>query len=247
MRLRAYSYCSRRDRDPDRVHAVVARRVQDHAAPTATDVEQPLAFAKIELATDQVVLGPLRTIERIVLVLEHRTRVGHRRAEEQFVERVGDVVVRGDRRGIARLAVQPAVEFHLFGRRIGWTQATQRPHVGYADRGRGVAQHRQAEVWPVEAIAQRDDREDVAFDVDLAGDVRTGEGQLVGTAGDDAVDAGRAVDANGGRRRRSDRRANRRSTRSRSEGLDRRGRRAVAANSLAHLRCRGPGPASVPL
>src|SRR5207244_672872 len=40
---------------------------------------------------------------------------------------------------------------------------------------------------------------------------------------------------------RSGRRASRRSTRLRSEGLDRRGRRATAANPLAHLRCHGRG------
>ena len=96
-----------RDRDADRVHAVVAGRVQRHAAPTAADVEQPFAFAKVELATDQVVLRPLRPIERIVFVLEHRARIGHRRAEEQFVETIGDVVVRRDGGGVARLAVQP--------------------------------------------------------------------------------------------------------------------------------------------
>ena len=50
-----------------------------------------------------------------------------------------------------------------------------------------------------DAIAQRDDREDVTFDVDLAGDVRAGKCQLAASAGDDAMDRLGTHDAHRGR------------------------------------------------
>ena len=52
-----------RDRDADGAHAVVARRVHDHPAPTAADVEQAHARLERELAADQLVLRGLRGVE----------------------------------------------------------------------------------------------------------------------------------------------------------------------------------------
>ena len=92
----------RRQRDADRLHAVVARRVHDHAAPSAADVEQAHAGAQAELAADQVVLRGLRLLEGGVLGRPHRARVRHRGPEHHSVELVRDVVVVRDRSRVAR-------------------------------------------------------------------------------------------------------------------------------------------------
>ena len=52
-----------REGDADGVHAVVLRRVHDHAAPSAADVEQPHAGLEPELAADQLVLRRLRVFQ----------------------------------------------------------------------------------------------------------------------------------------------------------------------------------------
>ena len=98
-----------RQRDAERLDAVVARGVPDHAAPAAAEVEQALARLEVELAGDQVVLGVLRLLERRVLGREDRAGVGHRGAEDVLVEGVGDVVVVVDRLGVAALGVPQAL------------------------------------------------------------------------------------------------------------------------------------------
>ena len=55
-----------RQRDADGADAVVLGRVQHHAAPAAADVEQPHARLEPELAADELVLGRLRVLERVV-------------------------------------------------------------------------------------------------------------------------------------------------------------------------------------
>ena len=75
--------------------------------PTAPGLSLPLGQA--ELADDEVTLGQLGLFQ-----VEGVTRPGgpvaagvdHRRPEDELVERVADVVVVGDGRGVARLGVQ---------------------------------------------------------------------------------------------------------------------------------------------
>ena len=99
-----------RQRDAERLDAVLPRGVPDHAAPAAADVEQPLAGLEVELAGDQVVLLGLRLLERRVLGRVDRAGVGHRRAEDELVEAVGDVVVVVDHLGVAAHRVPQALD-----------------------------------------------------------------------------------------------------------------------------------------
>ena len=94
----------------ERLDAVLPGGVADHAAPAAADVEQPLPGLEVELAGDQVVLLGLRLLERRVLGREDRAGVGHRRAEDQLVEAVGDVVVVVDHLGVAAHRVPQALD-----------------------------------------------------------------------------------------------------------------------------------------
>ena len=79
--------------DPNNRGAVVLRRVDCHGAPPTTNVEEPHAGLKAELACDEVDLVLLRLLQRVVRRLEDGARVGHRGAQDQLVEAVRDVVV----------------------------------------------------------------------------------------------------------------------------------------------------------
>jgi hypothetical protein len=80
---------------------VVLRGVEQHAAPSASDVEEAHAGLERELAADELVLVGLRSLERRRRVGPHRARVGQRRPEHDPVEVVRHVVVVGDRGGVA--------------------------------------------------------------------------------------------------------------------------------------------------
>ena len=75
--------------------------VAHHAAPPASDVEQPVARLQPQLLEHQPVLVLLRLLERGVGVGIARAGVGHRRPEHPLVEGVRDVVVVVDRLGVA--------------------------------------------------------------------------------------------------------------------------------------------------
>ena len=96
------------ERDAEDADAVVLRRVPDHAAPAAADVEQPHTGLQPDLAGDEVVLVRLRLLEGGVLGREARAGVGHRRSEHPLVERVRHVVVIADRLGVAVARVPQA-------------------------------------------------------------------------------------------------------------------------------------------
>ncbi len=123
-----------REGDAERVHAVLAGGVADHAAPAAAEVEQPLARLQVELAGDEVVLLELRLLERRGLGREDRAGVGHRGAEDQLVEAVGDVVVVVDRLGVAAERVpQPLDGAAQPGRRL-LRRRGRRAQLGEPDR-----------------------------------------------------------------------------------------------------------------
>ena len=107
-----------RQRHADGLHAEVLGGVHRHAAPAAADVEEPHAGPQAELAADQVVLRALRVGQRRLRRGEVGARVGHRLAEEEAVEVVGDVVVVGDRLGVAGARVAGAAQARLLGRRL---------------------------------------------------------------------------------------------------------------------------------
>ena len=56
------------DGDAQDVDAILARRMNREAAPSAADVEDPHARLQIELAADEVELGGLGLLERLVAV-----------------------------------------------------------------------------------------------------------------------------------------------------------------------------------
>src|SRR2546428_386783 len=102
VRLRA------RQRPAVGAHAVVPGRPDREAAPAAPDVEQGLAGAQFELATDVVELVLLGLLQLPVGIAIVRAGVDHERIEEQLVELVRDVVVVGDRPGV----LGSAARFH---------------------------------------------------------------------------------------------------------------------------------------
>ena len=183
---------SLREGDPERVDAVFAGRVHDEPAPATPHVEQAHPWTQAELAAHQVDLLRLRLLERGVRAGEDRAGVGHRRAEDEFVEAVAHVVVVGDGGGVAGLAVPhapspPALHF-LRGRR----QRAQHPR---ADRGEQVAQPRRA-LGPAALTAGLPDRLQglivVAAEVEVAVDVGPGQAQLARRADGMAQRPGRA-------------------------------------------------------
>ena len=158
----------RRDRDADRPHPVVARRVHRHAAPTAPDVEQPLARLQVELAADELVLLLLGAVERIARLLEHRARVRHGRAEHHLVELVRDVVVVLDRRGVALLRVPAAAQVGFLRRR------RQRLEALDADELHERAPLLRVQLEAGERVTELQGFVDVALDVEVARHVGRG-------------------------------------------------------------------------
>ena len=66
--------------------AVLLRRFNQQEAPAAADVEERHALLEVELLEDVVDLVALRLLERVILVLEVRARIAHRRIEPELIE-----------------------------------------------------------------------------------------------------------------------------------------------------------------
>ena len=120
----------------------------------------------------------LRAVEVGLIVGEAGARVRHRRPEHEPVEVVADVVVVGDGGGVAAHRVAPAVEPGLLRRR------RQRPAEDAEPAG-GAHRRRDSRCYRPEvlgrSVAQRlDELEDVAVGVEVTGDVRPRQAQLVG-------------------------------------------------------------------
>ena len=122
-----------RERHAQRAYAVLAGGVAHHRAPAAADVEQPLAGLQRELAGDQVELRRLRLLQRRVGGLVERAGVGHRRAEHQLVEAVGDVVVVRDDLGVARHRVAQPLDGAAPPRQVLLRRRGRRAQVGQAE------------------------------------------------------------------------------------------------------------------
>ncbi len=191
----------RRDRHTHRLHAVVLGCVQDHRTPSAADVEVPHPRAERQLAADEIVFVLLGDLERIGLGLEDGTAVGERGPQHEVVEGVGDVVVTRDGLGITGPGVQSAAELDLLGRRRQWTELRHVAPSGEAEDLGGRPQHASIERGLGDATGNVEEAEDVALDLDVAGDDRPGETELLPSSGDDAphgigrqdVHRGRAV------------------------------------------------------
>src|SRR5690348_5850336 len=79
----------------------------EQAAPAAADVEEPFALPEAELAANMVELGLLRRVEVFLPGREVAAGIDHVAVEPEPVERVRDVVMVADRRGITALRVAP--------------------------------------------------------------------------------------------------------------------------------------------
>ena len=149
-----------------------------------------------ELAADELVLRGLRVLQRRRPAIDHdRARVGHRGPEHDPVEVVRDVVVVRDRGGVAFLRVAPAVQAGLLGRRRERPQSRPAP----ASRSRALEPLLRAELYVGEVVAEREHREDVALDVELAGHVRATKPELAGRGDEPSEHGGGADQERGGR------------------------------------------------
>ena len=164
-----------RDGHAHHLHPVVSGGVAGHGTPPAAHVQQALAGTEAELAADQVVLGGLGLGQVGVRWVEQGARVGHGPAEHQLVEAVGDVVVVADRLGVAADGVQADAALRHLLRGRG-----QRPQILQVQQTGQLQQLGGREPGRGDALLQPEQLEDVAFDVDVTGDVGPGEAQLAG-------------------------------------------------------------------
>ena len=172
---------------------MVLGSVEEHAAPAAADVEQAHPRLEPELPADQLVLVGLRLLERARGVGPHRARVRHGGAEHAAVEVVRDVVVVRDGGGVALLRMAPAVESRLLGR-LRHRLERARP-----DEPEGCHPLRGSELHVRQVVAQRERSEDVALQVEVAGDVGPPEAELARRL-HDAAQRGGGTDLQRGRR-----------------------------------------------
>src|SRR5262249_55576316 len=90
--LRKFQLCST-ERDPECMDAVVPDRMDDQAAPTATDVEQPLPDFEAKFAADVIQFPRLGGIKILVGTLEMASGINHISIKPECVEVIGNVVV----------------------------------------------------------------------------------------------------------------------------------------------------------
>ena len=86
-----------RQRDAMADDAIVLGGMDQHRAPAAADVEQPVARLQPELAADMVELVCLRLVDAIGEIREVAAAVDHALVEEEPVEGVRNIVVMLDR------------------------------------------------------------------------------------------------------------------------------------------------------
>ncbi len=172
------------ERDADDVHAVLACRVDGHGAPAASDVEEPLSPRQTELAADEFELVVLGLLQGGVRGGPVGARVDHRRAEDDLVEVVADVVVVADGALVGALGVQVVGSADLLAGRRGWPRQPGDPHqAACGGPYLGVPQHlhQAAGVLPALPDQLRHEVEggvQVPLDVQVAGDPGPREPQL---------------------------------------------------------------------
>ena len=152
---------------------MVRRGVDGHRAPAAADVEQPPAgpLVEPELAADQLVLGGLGVGEVHAGVGEPGARVRHRRPEHEPVEVVADVVVVADGLGVAPQRVAPALAGGPPRAAVGSGAAEQAELARRPRRRPGRPSRPKRMSSGVTSRSDGDQLEEVAVDVEVAGDV----------------------------------------------------------------------------
>ena len=153
--------------------------IEPQPQPTSSS-RAPGRSCEPELAADQLVLGRLgRRSRSVSSVDEPGARVRHRRAEHEPVEVVADVVVVADggRRRDATECRPPCSRASSGGAGRGGPQQAEQ---------RAAATSRCGERRPARGACRVDDRQhhgeqlvEVAVDVEVAGDVRPGQAELV--------------------------------------------------------------------
>ena len=87
------------------VGAVPRGGVDREAAPAGADLDDAVTGAQPQLAADRFELCDRGLFERGRVVREDAAGVGHRRVEHELIERIAEIVVRGDVTGAALSAV----------------------------------------------------------------------------------------------------------------------------------------------
>src|SRR5690606_8890977 len=109
---------------------------------------------------------------------------GHRRTEDQPVEVVADVVVVCDRRGVALGVVATAAQARLLLRWRRWRAEGAELGDGAQRSPPAAGAEAQVDLLPrrlvAEPVAQREQVVDVALQVEVPGDVRAAQPELVG-------------------------------------------------------------------
>ena len=136
------------------MNAIVVCCVDHQRAPTATDVEQPVARLQLQLLADQIKLARLRLIKRVFRRTEVSARVDHRFAEHAAVELVRNVVVVRDRLLIALGAVEAALQLDLSFRRR-WLAAAQQAELACGLECRNSVGRLQRRVAPLFGQVER--------------------------------------------------------------------------------------------
>ena len=113
---RAQASCSFDSEMPLTLRPPGGCQVMRHRAPAAADLEHARAGHGVEQRRHALELGPLRVGERLPVRLEQRRGVVHGRVEPQLVERVAEVVVKGDVPPAAALGVAVQRVSHGVGR-----------------------------------------------------------------------------------------------------------------------------------
>src|SRR5687767_567641 len=146
----------------------------DQRSPAASDVEQPFARPEAQLAAEVVELSALRLLEVVVLVDEVRTGVDEVRIEEHREELVRAVVVVADRPTVAGQRMPFPRQLHRGRTRVGATVCRE---LKEAPREAESLERRRRPL-DEQAIREREDRLEIAFDVEVVVDVGLGEREL---------------------------------------------------------------------
>ena len=162
-------------RDAERLDAVMSDRVHDECAPAAADVEEAFARPEPQFATDVVDLARLGRVDGLVGVREVGAGVQQLLVQPQAEELVGQVVVVADCHLVPFEGVLAALE--LDGQLAGAGTLDRRQAEQVPDDLQEIPR---AGLLLDEELGEAEEGEDVALDVEVAVDIRLGEGDAVG-------------------------------------------------------------------
>jgi hypothetical protein len=168
-------------------NVVMRGGVQGQAAPAAADVEEAVGWREAELAADQLELVGLGGGETVLRRAEVGAGVDQRIAEPGAEEIDGLVVVMGDGGAVALDRVRRAVVPPVGDLEDDARERLQKP---------AAAALRAVE----DVFGDAEDGEEIAFDVDVAGEIGLAQGDLAGTD-DQRLEGARSIEDEGALRR----------------------------------------------